>query len=156
MRASLADRFRAKVRINEATGCWDWTGAVSSAAYGTLRGEGRPWRMLKAHRVSYEMHRGPIAEGMVIDHVCRNKLCVNPAHLEPVTGKENSSRYAATVTHCLSGHPFSPENTLVRSRGERACRECNRAHYRRWYAERGGREHRKAKRELCVFEGSST
>jgi hypothetical protein len=76
-------------RIDEATGCWVWLRAKNAYGYGVLR----PSRIqFQAHRVVYERHRGPIPEGLELDHLCRNTLCVNPAHLEPVTHAENIRR----------------------------------------------------------------
>lgn len=155
MRAPLKDRFMAKVR-QAGEGCWEWTGGKSSAGYGAIRAGAPEFSMLKAHRVSYELFRGPIPEGLVIDHLCMNKGCVNPAHLEVVAGKENSTRYSRARTHCKRGHQLTPETDNVRP-GQRSCRICHRENYRRWYAN-GGREHRKLQRGklVCVFEGAGT
>jgi len=154
MRASFKDRFWAKVDRRDEAGCWPWTGGKSSGGYGSIRAERAPWPMLKAHRVAYEMVNGEIPAGMVIDHLCMNKGCVNPAHLEVVTSKENSGRYSRARTHCVRGHELTPETEGVRP-GTRSCRICHRANYRRWYEEGGGKEHRRQQRGklVCVFEG---
>lgn len=87
--------------------------------------------MLRVHRVAYELRVGPIPEGMQIDHLCRVRRCVNPAHLEPVSQTENIRRgdsfagREARQTHCIYGHPFSFENTLL-TKSERRCRACQR------------------------------
>lgn len=85
-----------------------------------------------AHRAFYEHFRGPIPEGLTIDHLCRVRRCVNPDHLEPVTRGENSLRgegpaaQNARKTHCPRGHEYTPENTRVTPQGTRACRACAR------------------------------
>lgn len=76
-------------QVNEETGCWEWMWCISSCGYGALKRDGR---VLKAHRVYYERHKGPIPDGLQIDHLCRNRRCVNPAHLEAVTKTENLRR----------------------------------------------------------------
>lgn len=92
--------MKANYRINPDNGCWEWQGELNSNGYG------RVWRNNKrimAHRGFYELHRGPIPEGLELDHLCRNKPCVNPAHLEPVTHAENVRRAArATGSTVLS------------------------------------------------------
>jgi hypothetical protein len=110
------------------TPCTVWAGAVQSRGYGSMT-NGRGGTML-AHRAAYEAARGPIPGDLTIDHLCRNKLCVNPDHLEVVTRGENSRRGAAAQRLCKNGHPLSGENlrVAVRARGvQRECRECHRA-----------------------------
>lgn len=85
-------RFNAKYLINE-NGCWDWNAAKDGRGYGVFKFNGK---IRKAHRVSYEMHVMEIPEGLVVDHLCGNKSCVNPEHLEPVTQHENVLRGART------------------------------------------------------------
>lgn len=137
-RASLQERFWPKVDKNAEGGCWEWTASVMAAGYGQInlgrRGDGIGY----AHRLAYEWLVGPIPPDLVIDHVCRNRRCVNPAHLEVVTERENILRGAggsainALKTHCVNGHEFTPENTYVYSMtGARSCRECARARDRR-------------------------
>lgn len=85
------DRFMRKVRVNEDTGCWEWIGCVTNGTMASGGGYGRfdgRW----AHRVSWELHRGPIPQGLEIDHLCRVRHCVNPDHIEPVTKQENAVR----------------------------------------------------------------
>lgn len=107
--------------------CWVWIGAKHNAGYGQY---GRPARL--AHRMSYEAHVGPIPDGLTLDHLCRNRLCVNPAHLEPVTLPTNVLRgdsppaKNARKTHCPKGHPYDETNTHVTNQGWRICKACNR------------------------------
>lgn len=116
------DRFRAKYVI-QPDGCWLWTGATNSRGYGCLGVLGKGWL---AHRWSYTIHVGPIPDGLTLDHLCKNILCCNPMHLEPVTRAENIRRGGNTIkTHCKRGHPLSGENLRVRSDGKRTCRTCN-------------------------------
>jgi hypothetical protein len=80
-----------------------------------------------AHRLSYEHHVGPIPDGLQIDHTCRNRKCVNPEHLEPVTNAENTTRQdhaERRKTHCPKGHPYDEANTYVDPSGARRCRAC--------------------------------
>lgn len=115
-------RFWAKVERGD--DCWLWAGAKTNDGYGRVRIENRN---LLPHRVSYEWAMGPIPDGLEVDHLCRNKACVNPAHLEPVTRHENQRRRAAVITHCPAGHEYDSRNTYVSPSGHRFCRACNRA-----------------------------
>jgi len=113
--------------------CWEWTGAKQSddpSDYGVF---GIGGKNIGAHRFAWENLVGPIPEGFVIDHLCRNKPCVNPDHLEPVTPGENIRRGALPfiakergrrITECLRGHAYTPENTLINNYGTRGCRTC--------------------------------
>lgn len=89
LRPSLADRLADRYDIDTATGCWNWKGRPNSRGYGRINFVGK---RVFAHRAMYETLVGPIPEGLTIDHLCRNKLCVNPAHMEPVTAAENTRR----------------------------------------------------------------
>lgn len=124
----LATRFWEKVQKTDS--CWLWTGA-------TIRGYGVIWenerkRAARAHRVAWELLRGPIPDGLTLDHLCRTTLCVNPDHLEPCGAGENARRsplapynVKARATHCKRGHVFDGANTS-RHHGRRECRACTR------------------------------
>lgn len=119
-------RFALMVIRDLESGCWLWTGATTGG-YGKFTYRRRAAR---AHRVSYELHRGRLAGDVHLDHLCLNKRCVNPDHLDPVTQQENTRRWAVTITHCPQGHPYDEANTYVRStrlRGKRECRTCSAA-----------------------------
>jgi hypothetical protein len=117
-------------RVQKTAACWLWTGNPSNRGYGQITVGGVTWT---AHRYSYFIHNGPIPDGHEVDHLCRVRLCVNPAHLEVVTHHQNllrGSGFAATnaaKTQCANGHEFTPENTYVRPSGWRSCRTCKRA-----------------------------
>lgn len=123
----VATRFWAKV---EKTGtCWLWLGGRSRTGYGKFGlGTGKGWKL--AHRTAYELAVGPIPEGRQLDHLCRVRHCVNPAHLEPVTRTENVRRglaglWGRSKTHCPKGHEYTDGNTYRNpTTGARSCREC--------------------------------
>lgn len=118
------DRLTAKYEVAP-SGCWLWTAALAGKGYGKFYMDGRLWQ---AHRASYVLHVGPIPDDLPLDHLCRVHHCVNPAHLEPVTTRENTLRgenfaavHAAKST-CPKGHQYD----YVSPRGERGCRTCRR------------------------------
>jgi hypothetical protein len=119
-------------------GCWIFQGHIRPDGYGFLTTNGR---RIFAHRWYYERLVGPIPAGLTLDHVyargCRSRACVNPAHLEPVTGVVNTMRGTgvgpvnAAKTHCPQGHPLAGDNLYVAPTGHRQCRTCRRAHDRK-------------------------
>lgn len=131
--------FWSKVEKTE-SGCWLWVGKVDKDGYGTIHyGKYR-----RAHRLSYELLKGNIPEGLVIDHLCRNRACVNPTHLEPVTNHENLMRGSTIAannlqkTHCRNGHLLAGDNLDrgKQNKGWRLCKTCRREYDRKWYAQR--------------------
>lgn len=114
-------------KIDKSGDCWLWTGAVQSRGYGNFRSK-------LAHRVAYEKYVGEIPKGLTLDHLCRNRLCVNPDHLEPVTQYRNNMRGQSPAaknkqkTHCSNGHLLSDDNVwLVKSKDcvRRKCKQCD-------------------------------
>lgn len=121
-------RLEAKIRRQPEGGCWIWLGGQrKDGRYGLYRGR-------HAHRGVYELLVGPVPAGLELDHLCRNGLCVNPAHLEPVTHQVNVRRGIgptaknARKTACAQGHPYDK----VERYGGRRCRECQRIYLREW------------------------
>lgn len=111
-------------RVVKTEGCWIWTGGMGGTRthpYGVYMLPGQIRR--GAHVIAFEMTNGPVAAGLVIDHLCENSLCVNAAHMEAVTAAENRRRQWQRKTHCKRGHPRTPENTYAYG-GHRYCRPC--------------------------------
>ena len=134
----LTDRFWDKVEFT--TDCWEWKAGKDPKGYGLIFNKGRHYG---AHRISYQIHKGEIPDGLQIDHLCRNPSCVNPEHLEAVTQKENLMR-GETGCHknhfngkkliCKNGHSFSRDNVIY-YKNRRKCRECGRIRAREAYRE---------------------
>lgn len=128
---NVLDRFAEKVDWPAVvTGCWRWRAGRDKDGYGCMFFNAQRGKV-RAHRISYELARGPIPPGLVIDHLCRVRHCVNPAHLELVSIAENTRRgepcrARMAKTHCPSGHPYDDANTRRNPNGGRACKACNR------------------------------
>lgn len=134
-------RFWSKVDRRADSECWPWLGHCDEKGYGTF------WRAgsnRKAHRIAFELARGPVPDGLTVDHLCENESCVNPAHLDACSAVENLLRSTtnpgavnARKTHCRNGHAFTPDNTrqFVRQNGRvmRQCITCKQAYdAKRW------------------------
>ena len=132
----IARRFWYRVATTE-DGCWEWMGGTDRDGYGQMKvlSEGKITTM-RAHCVSYMLHRDEIPAGLQLDHLCRNRRCVNPTHLEIVTGSQNNSRSGspsamnARKTHCIHGHEFNKQNTRISKEGFRRCRSCERERHK--------------------------
>ena len=141
---TLPERDRFWAKVDRSGDCWEWTAGKNVGGYGRFTLTGSDTNVA-AHRYAYEDELGPIPEGMDLDHLCRNRACVRPSHLEPVTNKVNVLRGVAPTadnarkTHCPEGHEYSPENTRI-YRGYRYCRTCQRAHSRKRMAAKRARE----------------
>jgi hypothetical protein len=144
-RVSRIEKFLSKICIKD-DGCWDWLGSGVNTGYGKF------WdgnRLVFVHRYSYEWFNNvKLPEydcvNYEIDHLCRNRKCVNPDHLELVTHKINVQRGSASevnslrnkaITQCIHGHPFNKNNTYIRKNGERMCKTCRRENMRRYKVE---------------------
>ena len=135
LKASLIERIHQRSVVDPSTGCWNWQGYLQRGyALFSLNG-----RTVQVHRAIYTAVNGAIPNGLTIDHLCRNKGCVNPDHMEPVTVKVNVLRgntitaKNAAKTHCFRGHPLSGDN-LNLYRGLRVCRKCKTIYMREWRA----------------------
>jgi hypothetical protein len=137
---NTVERLRREYVRVEDSSCWTWTGSIARNGYSKARINNRH---VSGHRAFYEHYVGPIGPMLTLDHVCRNKRCVNPAHLEAVTSRENTmraenslARINADKTWCDSGHPLEGENLYVTPDGRRQCRTCRREASARSYQRR--------------------
>jgi len=133
------ERFVEKIECGpEIDSCWEWIAGKNNKGYGTFSVGGN---MFLSHRVSYMLYNGNIPKSLQIDHLCRNHSCVNPDHLEAVSGKENCRRgltgkinnHNKKKTHCKNGHEFNNINTRIRKNGSRFCRVCDCINHRTIY-----------------------
>lgn len=127
-------------RVTISDGCWEWTGAKDTSGYGRV---GTQAGVRQTHRVFYEWFVGPIADDMQLDHLCRNRGCVRPSHLEQVTLQENTNRSDSTLavvnrakTKCPKGHDYSPDNLVKSMLPKRVCLTCQRARAAAWHRKR--------------------
>ena len=120
--------------VDPATGCWNWLKTCTPNGYGLRHGNKKDVPSMTAHRFVFMSVRGPIPEGLELDHLCRNKKCVNPDHLEPVTHAENMRRCPSSLARlssplCSHGHPL--DGIRARSKGGRYCKTCVKLNKRR-------------------------
>lgn len=119
---NVKDRFNKKIIIDKESGCWIWQAAISPKGYGQFYFKGS---MRMAHRCAYEIFKEPVSESLTIDHLCRNRACVNPDHLEAVPHVVNVRRGEPyNKTKCKHGHEYTPENTYFSPKGYRFCKTC--------------------------------
>lgn len=143
---TLEDRFWSKVIPAGALECWTWGASLNDGGYGQIYVH-EVRRPVRAHRVAWELLRGKIPTGLVVDHLCRNRPCVNPWHMELVTNEVNIARgdfhkvYPALKTHCPSQHPYTGDNVRITKSGYRVCRTCERAQSLAGYYRRKERKH---------------
>ena len=165
-RRSIEERFWAKVKKSD--GCWEWTGDKNKGRYGSIYCSEEK-RNLRAHRMSYEMHKGPITDGLWVLHRCDNPPCVNPDHLFLGTARDNIMDAIKKGRHipfnglrfkyvrCAKGHDFTPENTY-RSKSDpnrRRCLICQTA-YRRERTLRTPRTRRNRRPVVRIYRSRST
>lgn len=139
---SVSDRFWDQVTKGDS--CWEWLGSTSRGygLFALATDDGRV--TMQAHRFAYADLVGPIPEGLQLDHLCRNRRCVNPSHLDPCDNRTNSLRgFSASAlnarkTHCIHGHELTEENTYRKPDGGRQCKPCRRETDRERRARRSG------------------
>lgn len=154
---TVEERFWMQVERTDS--CWNWIGGQNGNGYGQFQVE---HRKVYVHRWAYERFVGPIPEGYQIDHLCRNRGCCNPAHLEPVTQRENQLRgqtlaaLNSAKTHCPAGHELSGENLEPRNLPNRVCRACRRHRDRAYYQREKSKKRAYAKAYREAQKATST
>lgn len=148
LRKSDIERFMGKVSFSD-NGCWLWHGAIKPGGYGAFMTGRKPFKKSNnAHRWIYEFLNGPIRDGLVIDHLCRTRNCVNPKHMEPTTMRENLMRgFSPTSLNakkqvCPNGHPLMPVPASYNTSAKRYCPICEKTNAKKW-----NMEHRERKNE---------
>ena len=158
---SLEDRIWAHIVPEPNTGCWFWSGSHNNSGYARINLKTTKsktgWKTCYLHRVTYEMYVGPIPNGKQIDHLCRQRGCCNPEHLEAVTPQQNVARglasavNAAHKTHCPYGHEYNDDNTYIDSKGWQHCNECRRQRDRKRDRSRDIERQRERRREAKIY-----
>lgn len=154
-------RFAQKYRVDEESGCWVWTAGLMSNGYAQFRQSTS--KNGHGHRFAYEHFVGSVPKGYTIDHLCRNRACVNPEHLEAVPHRinvlrsKNAAAKNAVKTHCPKGHPYDRANTYSNPKtGRRSCRACMLVATKKWRAEHKD-EHRAYQRKyFAVYRAEGT
>ncbi len=134
MVSACHEKFLSRIRVNQLSGCWNWVGSINVYGYGMLYlKSGKPKHVgVYAHRFSYDLFNGPIIKDLVVDHICRNRACVNPEHIRSVTrtintieNSEGASAKNKIKRACIRGHEFNEQNTYryISKKGY-ACRSC--------------------------------
>ena len=141
-------------KVRSDSRCWDWSGYKTSNGYGQIQAvRGGVRHIFMPHRIVYEAVNGAIPEGMEIDHLCRNRSCINPVHMRVVTSKENTlcgfspAAVNGRKTHCIRGHALNGNNLRMRRNGKRTCNECVRIKHREAYYRKLGRPCPKEKKK---------
>jgi hypothetical protein len=145
---ATVERIMSHISPEPNTGCWLWTHTLNDDGYGRLSIKNRSYRV---HRLTYVKFKGTPRRADVIDHLCRTRCCVNPAHLEAITHAENVRRGESTgqhATHCPKGHAYTEDNVYIFAGGKRRCRVCRRITQARYEEKKRGR--------LSQTEGASS